>query len=306
MADIDNTTEQVIDAAADVAAEIAWDAEQVEAFIRSMSKIKLKFALLGVAIGTAAGGITAFYIAYRKAELKYRKISDEEISGMREHYLEKTRALESEAQKRPLKEIIAERGYAVSETSDGPPMAVQPPSTGIVDDDDSAMAADDVEGPNGIRKQPPDPPPVQRNIFRDRQAAAEEVVLPEWNYHEERKRRSPDQPYVIHYDERHEMDYQHVTLTYYTVDDVLCNDRDEPVDPEDRDRLIGDGNLDRFGHGSKDPAIVYIRNDELELMYEVVKSPNSYSEEVHGFSHEAYDRGNLERMRTRERDDPEE
>jgi hypothetical protein len=182
-------------------------------------------------------------------------------------------------------------------------MAVQPPGRVIEaederagepdDDDDSEMAADDVEGPQGVR-QPPSEPPI-RNIFRDRDGEYEDV----WDYHEERKHRSPDVPYVIHYDERHEMDYQDVTLTYYEVDDVLCDERDTVVDPDDRNRLIGEG------HGSNDAAIVYIRNDQLEIMYEVIKSPNSFAEEVHGFSHEGYDRGNLERMRARERDDPE-
>jgi hypothetical protein len=63
--------------------------------------------------------------------------------------------------------------------------------------------------------------------------------------------------------------------------------------------------LDRFGHGSNDPSIVYIRNDTLEIIYEVVKSPHYYAEEVHGFKHEDLYRGNLERMRARERDDNE-
>jgi hypothetical protein len=101
--------------------------------------------------------------------------------------------------------------------------------------------------------------------------------------------------------------YDHVTLTYYEVDDVLCNERDEIVDPDrDRENLVGERNLNLFGHGSNDASIVYIRNDKLEIVFEVVKSPNSFAEEVHGFRHEDWDRGNVERMRARERDAPEE
>ena len=278
MSAAEKATEVVTEAAADVAGDIAQQAEQMETFIRSMNKVKVQFGLLGAALGAAGAGMAAFAIAYRKAESKYSKIADEEISEMREHYQAKGKALEAEAAKRPVEEIVKERGYASDDPkSVAPPMAIPPP-TAVVED-----ATEE--------------PPEVRNIFRE--AKIEHV----WDYHAERRRRSPDIPYVIHYDERHELDYQDVTLTYYEVDDVLCTDRDEIIDISDRDGLIGEGNLERFGHGSNDAAIVYIRNDKLELIYEVVKSPNSYSEEVHGFTHDAGDRRNLERMRARERDE---
>jgi len=66
---------------------------------------------------------------------------------------------------------------------------------------------------------------------------------------------------------------------------------------------VGERNLNLFGHGSNDASVVYVRNDKLELIFEVVRSPNSFAEEVHGFHHEAYSRRNLERMRMKERDD---
>lgn len=296
MSAMDKATEVATEAAADAAAEVAHQAEAVEQFIRAMNKTKVQFGLLGAAIGTTTGAMTAFYVAYRKAERKYSQIADTEIAEMRKHYQAKTVAADAQAQKLlPVKDIVSDRGYAAP--SEGPPMAVQPP-TGVAesddDDDDSEMGAD--ETTPDVEKFSPQ----TRNVFRD--------VAPvdhEWNYQEELRGRSPIMPYVIHYDERHEIDYQQVTLTYYAGDDVLCNERDEVIDPDDRDALIGDKNLDRFGHGSNDPSIVYVRNDRLELVYELVKSPNSYAEEVHGFSHGAYDRGNLERMRTRERNEPE-
>jgi len=261
-------------------------AEAVPEFTRSMNKIKVQFGLLGAAIGTAAGATIAFAIAYRKAETKYSKIADDEIEEMREHYREKTRALEAQAAKRPIEEIVKERGYSSpdAETS-APPMAVQPPSAVKESEDEQS-------------EEPSEP--ENRNIFEIAK------VEHEWDYHAERRRRSPDIPYVIHYDERDEIEgYQGVTLTYYEGDDVLCNERDEIVDLGERNNLVGEKNLERFGHGSNDASIVYVRNDALEIVYEVVKSPNSYAEEVHGFSHGAYNRGNLERMRARERDEPE-
>lgn len=234
-----------------------------------------------------------------RAERKYSQIADDEIAEMREHYQAKGRALEADKGKGDLESIVKERGYSPPqpEESVSPPMAVQPPSSVIVEEskpnpppDDSAMAETDVEGPNGVKV---------RNIFRDRQ---ETPSLPTWDEHAERRRRSSDRPYVIHRDERHEMEgYSEVSLTYYAKDDVLCDETDEIMDPARRDDAVGEANLDRFGHGSGEPEIVYIRNDNLEIMYEIVRSPNSYAEEVHGFQHESWARDNLEKMRSRER-----
>jgi hypothetical protein len=280
----EKATEVVTDAAADVAAEVAQQAEQMEKFIRSLNKVKVQFGLLGAVIGAGVGATVSFAVAYRRAQTKYSKLADEEISEMRQHYMEKGKALESEAAKRPLDEIVEEQGYSSAEIEDTPPPMVVKPPTPEPEKVDNIEVVD-----------PPDAE-VVRNIFTDTE------VTHEWDWHAERRSRSPDVPYVIHYDEQHEMDYQIVTVTYYEGDDVLCYDNDEVIDPDKRDEIIGEGNLDRFGHGSNDAAIVYIRNDKLELVFEVVRSPNHYAEEVHGFQHTEYG-GNLERMRVRERDE---
>ena len=99
-----------------------------------------------------------------------------------------------------------------------------------------------IEAEDEAAGEPPDIPgedePEPQNIFEEAQ------VTHEWDWHEERKKRSPDIPYVIHADERFETEeYSDVTLTYYDGDDVLCNDRDEIVDPSDIDRLVGERNL---------------------------------------------------------------
>jgi gas vesicle protein len=282
MSAADKATEVVADTADRVSKEAADFAE----FTRQLNKTKLQYALLGTAIGATIGSLTAFYVANRKAETKYSKIADAEIAEMREHYQAKTRAAEATTQKPDLDSIVVEKGYS---SPNSPPMAVQPPET-VVEDETNAETSDDSEA---------DEPEVL-NVFKE--AEFEDT----WEHHEELKQRSPDTPYVIHYDERHEMDYQSVTLTYYDGDDVLCNEEDEIIGLDERDAMVGDRNLFLFGHGSNDPAIVYVRNDRLELVFEIVQSDNSFAEEVHGFQHDAYDSGPLERMRARERNDPEE
>jgi hypothetical protein len=272
------------------------------------------FVIGAFLIGAGIGGGVGYLLAVKRLETKYREIAEAEIGEMREHYIAKARAAESAAQKRPVEEIVKAKGYASPDANASkPPMAVQPPQSVMESedeaagepDDDSEMAADDVEGPNGVRS--PDIPvapaaPEVRNIFEDHGPPEDE-----WDWHEERRRRSPDIPYVIHYDERNEFEhYDDMTLTYYEKDDVVCDERDTVIDPDRRNAMFGEANLDKFGHGSNAAEIVYVRNDRLEMIFEIIKSPNSYAEEVHGLSHEGYDRGNLERMRRRERDEPEE
>jgi hypothetical protein len=274
MADV---TEKAVDVAADVAAEVAQQAEGAEKLIRSLNQVKLAYAALGVAIGTTVGSLVSFNIAYRKAATKYNQISEEEIAEMRQYYNDKVVALDSSSNKGELDEIVRERGYSVDATE--PPMAVTPP-TAVVE---AAEERDIAEVEDERAGEPPDvveeaPEPEVRNVFRE--AEVEDT----WDYHEERRRRSPLRPYVIHVDERDDENaYDAVTFTYYEADDVLCNERDEVIPEDERDRILGEANLEKFGHGSNDASIVYIRNDKLEMDLEVVRSPNSYAEEVHGF-----------------------
>ena len=97
--------------------------------------------------------------------------------------------------------------------------------------------------------------------------------------HEEAKNRSENQPYILHRTEffANEREYPHSTLTYYEGDDVLCDEQDVPI--YGKEKLLGEL---KFGHGSEDPEIVYIRNDERESEYEVLLDHGHYQVEVLG------------------------
>lgn len=286
-----------LDAVGDAAEGVVETNYDVADIIRDAPSRGLGLALGAFLLGAGLGGGLGFLLTRGRLEAKYAKIADDEIAVMKEHYVLKAKAFESEVGKGNLETIVQERGYAVptSGAHEGPPLAVQPPEAVMESEDDKAGEATEAD-------DEPEQPPVHRNIFRDRPKYTDR-----WDYNEEKRRRTPDIPYVIHYDERHEFDYSEVTLTYYEGDDVLCDADDDVIDQNTRDRLIGEDNLMKFGHGSNDPDIVFIRNDELEIMYEVVKSPNHYGQEVHGLdmSHGDHIRGNLERMRRRERDENE-
>ena len=276
MADATEIAEIAADGVADGMHIVSEEALAAEKVVRAMDRSGLGYLGLGLAAGAAAGALIAFRIAYRKAELKYQEITEQEIAEMRQHYHDKVVAFESANGKADLEEIVKERGYSVEEVSTEPPMAVTPPRSVIDSSQDVVDAEAEAHEPEEVVE---DSEPEVRNIFEDAK------VDDAWDAERERRQRSPLSPYVIHRDEREEFaeHYDDVTFTYYEADDVLCNERDEVVDPDERDRLIGEANLEKFGRGSGDASIVYIRNDKLEMQFEVVRSPNSYAEEVHGF-----------------------
>jgi hypothetical protein len=104
-------------------------------------------------------------------------------------------------------------------------------------------------------------------------------IADDWNYEKEEQNRTSDAPYIIHKDEylANEKDYRQSTLTYYKSDNILCDESDTPV--YNIDKIVG--KLE-FGKGSRDPSIVYIRNETLESEYEILLDHGWYQVEVLG------------------------
>ena len=73
--------------------------------------------------------------------------------------------------------------------------------------------------------------------------------------------------------------YPQVSLHWYAVDDVLCNDMDEPLPLEERDQILGaimlDDIADEYFYG--DGKELAIRNDILETYYDVYCLRYAYS-----------------------------
>lgn len=79
---------------------------------------------------------------------------------------------------------------------------------------------------------------------------------------------------------QNETGYEQATLTYYVKGGVLTDQRDEVID--NAEEVIGKILPVQFGEGSSDPNTVHIRNDKLQMEFEVVKSERSYEEDVLG------------------------
>lgn len=110
---------------------------------------------------------------------------------------------------------------------------------------------------------------ITMNVFSDNSSEADE--------------RNPNKPFILTQREfeEGEHDYAQNTLTYYEGDDVLTDERDQPI--HNKRPVVGDDNL-QFGEKSNDPNIVYIRNNHLEVDFEVCRSTGTFSEEVLGYT----------------------
>ena len=247
-------------------------------------------------VSASAGAILGFHVAKRKLESKYSLIADQEIAEAKRYYSE-ARVVQPEKpspQEVLAESIIEEQGYSGKPSSErlaeppfipGDAVVTQDgtflinkegddstPETLIDDTDEETAAAlqEDIEGRQ------------RQNVFEGRGAG--EAAEDEWDYEAELRIRAenPDKPYIIHHDEfyENETDYEQATLTYYEGDDTLADEKDVPV--PDEDSVVGEDALVAFGHGSKDKNVVFVRNDKLELDFEIVKSNGKYSVEVLG------------------------
>lgn len=230
-------------------------------------------------VGAAVGAAGAYFIAKQQLKAYYEDLATQEIAQAREFYSGVYKTDVDGTVMSP-QEVLAERHGAKAAAdallSYQGKTAAQSVLEDETDEEDEALLAKTeskvgvVEAEDGTIMTTE----VQetRNVFVD----------PTFDYEEELKYRTEDKPYIITHDEFFgaEKDYETQSLTYYEEDDTLTNERDEPI--REIDKMVGEDHLVRFGTASKDKNIVYVRNDRLELDFEIIKSTGSYVEEVLG------------------------
>jgi hypothetical protein len=108
-----------------------------------------------------------------------------------------------------------------------------------------------------------------------------------WDYERELKHRNESEPYVIHKDEFYadEKGYTQITLTYYSGDNIMVDEEDAPV--YNHETIVG---TLKFGHGSADPNVFYVRNDKRHAEYEILYDKGLFSQEVLGLEIENNER----------------
>jgi len=229
---------------------------------------------VGVGVAALAGGIGIGYVI---GAYQWKQIADKARTDLYETSIEEDSVQETEEP-----EYVVVINDDVEVTSD--PVFVRSPEEILPKRDPSEITVD-LEVQQRIDNMIADGVPLNEvyakiqnreklpvnNIFQTKDD--------HWDFDEEVKLRMEKKIYVLHRDEffDNEFDFVHTTLTYFKVDDILVDDREVPI--YNYSNVVGDL---LFGHGSMDPNVVYIRNEDRECEYEVLLDHGSYEVEILG------------------------
>lgn len=224
--------------------------------------------------GVAGAGYVGWKLSQRHYAKKYEERLEFEIGYARDFYARRNKADEyatpEEAAKALIGEVAEEDAHILTETEAAE--ALKQYQGEKTDYNKVKLKADEV-----VKDIPPEV--VKSNVFVN----GKPLNPDEFDYDTEVPLRSAETPYVITFDEfmQNDRDYAQTTFTYFEGDDILTDERDEII--QDVEGTIGTDNLVRFGAGSKDPNVVYIRNDRTSIDFEVTRSTGKFGEEVAGF-----------------------
>lgn len=290
--------ETAVEAVAEVAETVSDESAEVAEAARLLSSHDLGLIVGGLGVGIVVGAVGGYFFFNKRLNTKYSQMADEEIAGMREHFNQKLLAQTEREDKSALVSELEQKAEDLKYKKTQDPREDGTPVPYHRVGDESEVEAPEVPEPEE---------PETRNVFEQGGPEGDGILVADsnWNYEEELKNRDPTVPFVIHQDEHREgpgedEDYDKVHLTYFEGDDILSDERDQVID--ERDKIVGIANLSKFGHGSGDPNIVYIRNVPLACDIEVVRSTGKYAQEVHGFSDDEIRHSSMRRRSPRRSD----
>ena len=251
-------------------------------------------ALLGFVGGVAVGGIATYFGMKAKFEKhandvirEYRDYSNDRIQELQSE-LDKILASDNFDEKEYNKKAASEAefddytSYSDNNTSDGdigPSRGISGPLKGISDDSAKAIKADMDALSRDVHDCDFDEHMAEREAPEEDISEYEDALAFDKLMHEQSMDEGySDFPRTISASEMLNQNqwYSKVTLTYYAGDDVLTDDQDEPIeDPMD---IIGEHFKELFGMNEDEPDIIYVRNDDTESDYEVVRVDASYGD----------------------------
>lgn len=205
-------------------------------------------------------------LAKRHYTKKYEAELERELESARKFY-GRLNKMDEDGEVLTPEDVVAERGHdvvqeeaaeALGEYQKGPREYNKAAKNVVTEDQKGLRATGEV---------------VEHNIFNK----------DAFDLEDEKKRRTDEAPYVISKDEfmENETEFPQTSITYFAGDDTLVDEEDQPM-PE-VEATVGQDNLARFGQGSGDTNIVYIRNPRTKIEFEVAYSEGKYAEEVLGF-----------------------
>lgn len=205
-------------------------------------------ALASLTIGAASG----YIFAKKKLDAEYNVKMEEEIARTKDFY---KRVFD----KKDLEETAFEAGLGEAAEA---LKSYQTVDTGTLFADQKVFLDDEEVV-------------IEKNIFDNGDAL-----------HIDKENRNTSVPYVIDIEEYMDTpdEFEQIQLTYYAGDNVLGDDKDEPIN--DINNTVGRLNLLQFGASDSDqPHILLVRNEKLKTDFEISYSEGKFAHEVLGFQH---------------------
>lgn len=217
--------------------------ERVVEIIRNNPAVLVGVAVAGVAVGAYAG----YKFAKKRLTVQYEEILSEEIEAAKKFYAHLNKVDDPTPEDAVKNRISAEEVSAVE-------------------------ALRTYEGVEVVSKKEVE---VEQNVFLKKDDFDYERAL------EERLENGGELPYVISHVEfmENEPEHEQEHVTYFEGDDILCDEKDESLEPR---YTVGEDFASLFGYGSNDNNVVHIRNEKLEIDYEITRSRGKYTREVLG------------------------
>lgn len=216
--------------------------------------MNLKFVIPMTGIVTfLAGSAIGYLVARKRLQKEFEERLAQEVQSTRDFYAMLRKKENYKTPEEAAKDLSPEAVEAVKAMVNYQGISVKQ------DDPEQAEAA----------KQ------LVENIFT-KTSASEHVSA------EDKRNRTEEAPYILDRDEymENETNYTQSSVTWFAGDSVLIDEREDVID--DVDMTVGERNLVRFGYGSGDPNVLYVRNDMLHIEFEILFSEGKYSKEVAG------------------------
>jgi hypothetical protein len=251
--------------------EVATNLEEVAEVTRTINAAVVGSFMGGTWFGMAVGGILGYRLGVRRTKVKANAEAEAEIDEMREKFRQREVARQNEVEKRLVGEE-AVLGFADAvkpyRVETGPPII-------------------DYTRPGERPLPPPVPVREPRAVVEGDLSASPHPAVDGWNYADEFANRRAGKPYVIHEDEftnDNLPSHSVTTYSYYQVDGVLADEDGSRI--PNAQEIVGNA-LSRFGQGTSDPNVVFVRNDLLQLQIEITRLPDSaYEQDVEGLQHD--------------------
>lgn len=229
------------------------------------------YAVAGVAaVSLTIGAASGYFFAKKQLVKQYDEILEDQIARTREHYKKTYKADEYSTPQE------AAEALGVEVTLQDAVEAVKE----YQGDDTGTMFAEMAIAEKPLVKQNDNGSfeLVEKNIFDD----GDQLAI-------NKEDRDTSKPYVVTIDEfmdKPDEWHDDIELTYYEGDNILGDDKDEPVADHKVDDIVGRMNLLLFGASDPDqPHILLVRNEKMKTDFEITHSDGKFSHEVAGLMH---------------------